>query len=584
MLKKLSKWNTLRNQILVVFLVVMVVVLSIVTAVTLRQVSDLIQKNAENQIRQTAVEASGRIDSLFEQLDTVTKFILTNQTIQDQFEREYKNKPVSFSELQKLGHIVNNILINSKGVYSVELYTKDLKQLLPVSNDPYMFDRIHPEWVREADQAKGNLVWIGKDPKNPDYCLAIRRINLINQDFNNAGYMISRVNNDYFSVMNADELDQYTILLDQKLEPIFSNYPGKINPLTLKNKSTTQIQDETYMVTKQSSKDGFVILILTPIQSLTKGLSGIRLGIILAGLAGIAIYFILSLFLSNFITKPIITLTNTMRLANEGLLATNPKTITVNEIKELNSTYNQLAKETNHLIKMVYQKEIIRSLNELKALQAQINPHFLYNTLDSLRWSLEEKGEEELADVVVAMSNLFRYTISKNSDDDWVALADEFNHIENYLDIIKFRFGDRIKWALSLPDTLQTVKIPKLLIQPLVENAVLHGSGNQLNPCTISVSATQVSDGQLKIIVQDDGAGIEENQLQAIKEALDTGSKISENGKGMALYNVKKRLDFYYSDQAENIFMIESKRNMGTKVTIEIPILRGELSCTKKRS
>lgn len=570
----LKKWNTLRNQILFVFLTVMVIVLSIVTTITLSQVSLLIKGNAEDQIRQTALEASGRIDSLFEQLNTATKFIITNPRIQDIFTRKYKGEQIPFSDLQSLYNAVNNIQANTEGIYSVELYTESLEQLLPLNDTNKLFNRINVKWINEADYAKGKLVWIGEDPKNRNYYLAIRRINLMDKSFENAGYLLIQVYKNYFSITKMKNSKQYTFVLDEKLDPIYSNYPGKISPVSFKNKSTTVINNTEYMVTKQISKDGFTVLILTPVTALTEGLNGISIGIIVSGFIGILIFFICSWFLSNMITRPITNLTNTMRLANEGLLAINPNEPTVNEINELNSTYNQLARETNHLIKMVYQKEIIRSYSELKALQAQINPHFLYNTLDSLRWSLEYKGEEELANIVVSMSNLFRYTISKNTNDDWVTLSEEFNHIENYLEIIKFRFADRIKWKLLLPTELKNIKIPKLLIQPLVENAVIHGSGNQLNQCTIIVSVQKIKRPDfVRITVKDDGAGMDEEKLQDVKNALNNGEI---TGKGMALSNVKKRLYFYYKEELEKKFTIRSRKNEGTMVTIEVPIHRGD--------
>lgn len=570
----LKKWNTLRNQILFVFLTVMVIVLSIVTTITLSQVSLLIKGNAEDQIRQTALEASGRIDSLFEQLNTATKFIITNPRIQDIFTRKYKGEQIPFSDLQSLYNAVNNIQANTEGIYSVELYTESLEQLLPLNDTNKLFNRINVKWINEADYAKGKLVWIGEDPKNRNYYLAIRRINLMDKSFENAGYLLIQVYKNYFSITKMKNSKQYTFVLDEKLDPIYSNYPGKISTVSFKNKSTTVINNTEYMVTKQISKDGFTVLILTPVTALTEGLNGISIGIIVSGFIGILIFFICSWFLSNMITRPITNLTNTMRLANEGLLAINPNEPTVNEINELNSTYNQLARETNHLIKMVYQKEIIRSYSELKALQAQINPHFLYNTLDSLRWSLEYKGEEELANIVVSMSNLFRYTISKNTNDDWVTLSEEFNHIENYLEIIKFRFADRIKWKLLLPTELKNIKIPKLLIQPLVENAVIHGSGNQLNQCTIIVSVQKIKRTDfVRITVKDDGAGMDEEKLQDVKNALNNGEI---TGKGMALSNVKKRLYFYYKEELEKKFTIRSRKNEGTMVTIEVPIHRGD--------
>ncbi|ABO67146.1 MULTISPECIES: sensor histidine kinase [Geobacillus] len=575
MVDRIKKWNTLRNQILVIFLFVMIIVLSIVSIITLRQVSLLIKNNAEDQIRQTAVEASGRIDSLFEQLNTATKSIMTNHEVQKLFERMYLGKSVTFAELQGLKSIVNNIQANSEGVYSVELYTTDLKQIFPLNDSTKMFQRINVKWIHEAEQAKGKLVWIGEDPKNDDFYLAIRRISLIEHNFENGGYLLVRINKPYFSITEVNT-QQYLFVLDHEWNPIFSNFSKSIDVLSLKHQSTTKINQIEYMVTKQSSTKGFTVVILTPVSALTKGMNGIRLGIIFAGIIGIVIYFLCSLFLSNMITKPIVNLTKTMRLANEGLLTIDPETITVNEIRELNSTYNQLVRETNHLIKTVYQKEIIRSQSELKALQAQINPHFLYNTLESLRWSLEEKGEEDLADVVVSMSDLFRYTISRNSNDDWVTLKEEFDHIGNYIEIIKFRFGDRIKWCLLLPEALEHVKIPKLLIQPLVENAVVHGSENQLASCTITVAAELASDSYIQIVVEDDGVGMDEERLQAVKQAMDTGDIISKSGKGMALHNVKKRLQLYYNEEISDSITICSHKNKGTKITLKIPVNGGE--------
>jgi two-component system sensor histidine kinase YesM len=331
------------------------------------------------------------------------------------------------------------------------------------------------------------------------------------------------------------------------------------------------------MMTKQISNDtGWTLVILTPIKALTEGISVLRSGIIISGMIGFIIFLISSLFLSTFITRPIIKLTKTMQQASAGSLTMNPSVTTVNEINELNSTYNQLVKETNHLIKMVYQKEITRSRSELKALQAQINPHFLFNTLDALKWTLEDKDEEELAEFVVAMSNLFRYTITKQNDGDWVPIKDEIQHIEDYMEIMKMRFGDHLNWNLNMPLETGHVKIPKLLIQPLVENAVLHGAGNTMKPCTISVTIQPTADQEyLQLLVEDDGPGIHQEKLDSIKQAIQSGGVISKSGNGMAISNVHKRLELYYPDRLKSGLTIMSEVNIGTTVSFFIPV-KGE--------
>lgn len=580
MFSKLHKWNTLRNQILVVFLVVIAIVLLIVGALTYNQVSTMLKNNANKQIHQTATEANGRLESLYKQISTASKLVMTNGNVQRVLTNAYEGQEVGFLERQQLEGIVNIIQANSEGIFSFELYTSNRKRLLPL-DDKSLMTRIDEKWIHRANRANGRLVWIGDDPSNSDNILALRRVNLMGRDYANGGYLLISIYRSYLQFPNQDESNQYSILIDKDIKPILSNYDKSLVPILKNEDPTILLDNQEYMVTKQTSNEtDWTLIILTPIKALTEGISVLRTGIILSGIIGFIIFFISSLFLSTYITKPIIKLTETMQQASAGSLTMNPSITTINEINELNSTYNQLVKETNHLINMVYQKEITRSRSELKALQAQINPHFLFNTLDALRWSLEDKDEEDLAEFVVAMSELFRYTITKQTDDDWVTIKEEIHHIENYMEIIKMRFGDHLQWNLTLPTEHEKVKIPKLLIQPLVENAVLHRAGNKLNPCTISISIQPTTDTQcLQILVEDDGPGITQEKLESIKQAMQSGGINSKKGNGMAISNVHKRLELYYQNRLRKGLSIVSEVNRGTKVSFVIPVNGEEEQC-----
>ncbi|MGG1674919.1 sensor histidine kinase [Neobacillus sp. NRS-1170] len=580
MFSLLNKWNTLRNQILVVFLVVMLIVLLIVGFLTFNQVSALLKNNAEKQMNQTAVEANGRLESLYKQISTASKLVMTNDNSQRILTKGYEGKVITFSERQELKGIVNTIQANTEGIFAFELYTNNLTRLLPL-DDTNLITRIDGKWIQEANEAKGRLVWIGDDPSNSDNILALRRVNLMGHGYANGGYLLISVYRSYLQFANQDEAmipNQYSILLDRNSKPILSNYKKSLEPIITNNSLTLSLDKQEYMVTKQTSNEtGWTLIILTPIKAFTEGISVLKAGIIISGIIGFIIFFFSSLFLSTFISRPIIKLTKTMQRASAGSLTMNPGVTSVNEIKELNSTYNQLVKETNHLIQMVYQKEITRSRSELKALQAQINPHFLFNTLDALKWTLEDKDEEELAEFVVAMSELFRYTITKQTDGDWVTIKDEIHHIDNYMEIMKMRFGDQLKWKLNMPSEWEWVKVPKLLIQPLVENAVLHGAGNTSRPCTISVSIQPAANLEyLEIRVSDDGPGIDQEKLESIKQAMQSGGVMSmKKGSGMAISNVHKRLELYYQDRLKSGLAITSEVNRGTTVSFVIPV-RGE--------
>uniref|UniRef100_UPI002E21C8B4 sensor histidine kinase n=1 Tax=Neobacillus thermocopriae TaxID=1215031 RepID=UPI002E21C8B4 len=566
----------MRNQILVVFLTVMLIVLVIVSFITFNRVSALLKNNAEKQIYQTAVEANGRLESLYKQISTSSKLVMTNDSIQRTLIKANQGYSIPFSERQQLERIINTIQANTDGIFSFEIYKDTKNRLIPL-DDTNLVTIIDKKWIKRADDANGRLVWIGDDPRNSDNILALRRINLINRGFESGGYLLISIYRDYLQFVDPDETNienQYSILLDHDLKPILSNYNQSLDPIIKNVGPIMTLNQQEYMVTKQRSNEtGWTLIILTPVKALTEGISVLRTGIMIAGIIGFIIFLVSTLFLSTYITRPIIKLTETMQRASAGSLTMNPHVAAVHEISELNSTYNQLVKETNHLIKMVYQKEITRSRSELKALQAQINPYFLFNTLDALKWALEDKGEEELAEFVVAMSNLFRYTITKQTDGDWVPIKDEIEHIENYMEIMKMRFGNQLNWQLNMPPEIERIKIPKLLIQPLVENAVLHGAGNTVKPCTISVSIRPVEDGEhLQICVEDDGPGINQDKLITIKQAMRSGGVMSKKGNGMAIFNVHKRLELYYQKSG---LTIVSEENRGTEVSFIVPV-KGE--------
>ncbi|WNS79005.1 sensor histidine kinase [Domibacillus sp. DTU_2020_1001157_1_SI_ALB_TIR_016] len=580
MRKQLKKWNTLRNQILFIFLLVMIIVLLIVSLLTLSQVSSLLKNNAEKQIQQVAIEANGRIESLYEQINMNSKLVITDEEVQRVLTNVYEGKQVTFNDRQKLMGHINRIMGNTDGIFSFQLFSGKHQRVLPLDEDE-LKNRIGNRWIEEANRARGRMVWIGEDPHDKNYFLAIRRVNLIERQYSNGGYLLISINRDHFNFANEEYgNDQYSILLDQYEKPIIQNFTGDITSIIENDESIIQLNQRDYMVTKQpSGLTGWTVLILTPVSELTEGLSGIRTGIIFSGVVGVFIFTISSFFLSTIITRPIVRLTKTMQRAGEGSLTLNPDSSSVNEIVELNSTYNQLVKETNHLIQMVYQKEILRSQSELKALQAQINPHFLFNTLDALHWSLEEKDEEELAELVVAMSDLFRYTITKETDDDWVFLKDEIKHIGDYMEIMKMRFDERLQWHVSVPAEYEFVRIPKLIIQPLVENATLHGAGKKAGKCQISVTVEPVKQEdkeRIRISVQDDGSGMDKERLEWIIQAMKTGGTSSATGKGMAISNVYKRLQLYYKGILHSDLLIESKVNEGTKISFELPIDGGE--------
>ncbi|MDQ0255920.1 two-component system sensor histidine kinase YesM [Evansella vedderi] len=582
MLKKFSKYNTLRNQISAVFLLVMFIVLLLIGAITYNIVSTLLTSNAERQIQQTAIQASSHMDALYEQIDMLTSQVATDSYVQDLLYDEVEGVSASFNQRQSLMQLVNSYQAYFRGVYSFELYLSNYDRLFPL-NEASLIGRLDVMAIRDAKDKNGQLVWVGEDPEDSNFFLVLRQVNLIDRWFSPGGFLLTRVNRSYLqfneqSNPRNEQEEGYMFLLNKNNEVIYSSSENMFDLIPPQYEQTVKINNEEFLVVTHTSKlTGWTTMILTPLYTLTEDTDVLRTAILLSGAVGFIIFLLSSLVLSTMITKPIQKLTKTMSFSKLGTLKRNPNISSTVEINELNDTYNQMVDSINHLIQVVYEKEITRSRTELKALQAQINPHFLFNTLEALYWSLEENGEDELAEHVIAMSELFRYTISTpKKDSEWVRLKDELSHIERYMRIMTMRFGERLTWNIKVNEEDLLTKIPKLLIQPLVENAILHGVGNKKGAGHVSVNIERnIETSKLVIKVNDDGPGMDKNKVNLLLKSLKEGVAASDKGNGMALANVNKRLQLYYSKDVVNGLAINSEIGQGTCVSFEIPMNGG---------
>ncbi len=243
------------------------------------------------------------------------------------------------------------------------------------------------------------------------------------------------------------------------------------------------------------------------------------------------------------------------------------------EIGYLGEAFNRMVKEMNTLSNWVYQEQLTRKEAEIKALQAQINPHFLFNTLESINWMSHLNNVPEISEMVTSLSSLMEATIGR--DDKLITFEEELHYIDNYSLIIKKRFEDRIELDKHIdPDVLE-VKIPRLLIQPLIENAIYHGIEKDRAKGVITLSAS-INNRVLSIMVEDDGEGIDEEELEIINENLAMDNEAyfkrlnSKKGTSIGLDNVNRRIKLFYGEQYGLI--IESKKHVYTKVLVSIPL------------
>lgn len=275
----------------------------------------------------------------------------------------------------------------------------------------------------------------------------------------------------------------------------------------------------------------------------------------------IVISFVI-MIISYTMTKPINRLSAAMHSVMNGNFELQIPNKRRDEIGELNNSFNFMTNKINTLIKEVYQERIAQRNAELEALQMQINPHFLYNTLDSINWMLINKGENEISEIIISLGNLMRYSISKKNS--FVPLEEEFRYILSYLRIQKNRLEERLQYKIELQDSIKSFQVPKLILQPLVENAISHGIEPSNKGGTVRIKACETEEF-VSIIVEDDGNGMDEDKLNQ----LILSQNIDESDTSIGVRNVDRRIRLHYGDKHK--LRIESTYGIGTRITIMIP-------------
>jgi two-component system sensor histidine kinase YesM len=241
----------------------------------------------------------------------------------------------------------------------------------------------------------------------------------------------------------------------------------------------------------------------------------------------------------------------------------------VNEITELGNNFNIMIGRIRELLNAKVKEQENLKKAELKALQAQINPHFLYNTLDTIVWMAEAKKTDQVIEIVRALSSFFRIALSKGKD--WISIRQEIEHVRSYLAIQKMRYRDILDYKIEVDEDLLDATILKLTLQPLVENALYHGIKNKRNGGTIIVRAQRIGTDLVRLEVQDDGVGFTPYKLAQIRTMLnDDSDEVSSKEGGFGLENVNKRIKLYYGKQYG--LYVQSEYLEGTQVVARIPL------------
>lgn len=280
---------------------------------------------------------------------------------------------------------------------------------------------------------------------------------------------------------------------------------------------------------------------------------------------------LLSLRLSRSIAGPIQRLCRTTELVSQGDFSIRAQQSAGNEITQLNNSFNMMVERIGGLIEDIKTEQLNLRATELKLLQAQINPHFLYNTFDTITWLAEGGETSKVVTIVTYLSDFFRTTLSKGKD--YIAVEEEESHIRSYLQIQQIRYQDILEYEIHIDSGIKNYFILKLTLQPLVENAIYHGIKNKRGKGKILVHGYQ-AENNLIFTVEDNGIGMQETVLADLQRRLqgtpDQCAADMDGPGGFGLANVAERIRLNYGNEYGMI--LESTYREGTRVTVRIPV------------
>lgn len=298
-----------------------------------------------------------------------------------------------------------------------------------------------------------------------------------------------------------------------------------------------------------------------------KEVTSFRYYSLIVGIFTLILALIAALFFTSSIAKPLGKLRSLMKKAEVGDLEVSFQSKYDDEIGQLGNSFNNMIGEIRKLINVVYVEQKSKREAELKILQAQIKPHFLYNTLDTIQWMAQDHNANDIVEIVSALTNLFRIGLSKGNE--MLTIGEELEHVKSYMIIQKARYEDKLDFEINYDEKILKYRVLKLILQPLVENAIYHGIKAKRGRGNILINAV-VDDGRILFTVTDNGAGIKTEKLDEINRMLE-GTNLDEKYPGYGIFNVNERIRLSFG----NSYGLKYKSIFGEATYVEVwhPIL-----------
>lgn len=545
---------------------------------------DHAQKTAEEHSVQLIHQVSNSMDVYVETIEKMVNYIQLELQDTPFFTMESEGASGRESETDYIRSVLENVANSHREVAGIFIATKEdlyvSTGMSRISRDPFQNER----WYREASENPEEIQLIsvvtGRNiVTNRSYSIDdVFSLAKAVQDPETGevlGVILLDIRHDIIqSSINGVTIGEkgFVFVMDQEDNIVYTPVNGivyRVNPKWVKamEPMSVQIQGGSYQIRSELSPyTGWRTVGVFSMDEVMSSVNTIVYILFTCVIISLVLVVIVSFKFSRTLTNPIFKLKRLMKQAESGDLTVRFNFQHNDEIGELGQSFNHMIARIDQLIQMVYVEQENKRTAEMKSLQEQIKPHFLYNTLDTISWMARDYDAEDIVRLVDALTNMFRIGLSHGKD--IITVKEEITHVSNYLYIQKIRYKDKLNYVIHVDESLYAVEVPKLILQPLVENAIYHGVKAKRGGGTITI--TGVPEGEnLVFTVQDNGAGMPQEKVEELNRRMSERSVLDEQ-KSFGLFYIRERIQLCYGTGYG--VHVESALGEGTRVTITLPL------------
>ncbi len=574
----------MRHKLLLLYFILIVIPLSFFTFLIYSKISVVMHKQTLNSGTQVYDETVNILNRDFEIAYNALTVITTNQLVYDVMLRTYSEHDL-IDEVKDKDDLFNLFLYLRSNTYLeyIHLYTFGDKILIEDNSVITNYKSIeHTEWYKRLDGSGENSMWIIPAINTDQHSEEIdsfsmariiydpgdftQKIGIIKIDIS-AGRIESVIKNTLITLgcvtylsENANQIISTSTLFDMLI-------PDASDLSLLNNKGWEEIKtgnNDSYINVKRINHNNWYLVTLLPVKDVAATAKSLRNEMLLIMLLVSLAAYILAYYISASTVERLSILSNEMKKAESDLTGVLLVKKGNDEIGHLMGDFNYMISKINILVEEKYKLGLEVKNLELKALQAQINPHFLYNSLEMINSTALLNNIPDIAAQVTALSRFYRLSLSQGKE--IITIGEELEHIRIYIHIQNMRFQNRISYNIDVQEEVLKYKTLKIILQPIVENSIIHGIFEKDSKSgVISVSVDKMNDS-IFINIEDDGIGIPEEKLKNL-----LNYSIPEEASGYGIKNIDQRIRLYYGQKYGLSFL--SKPGAGTKATVHIPAI-----------